>query len=586
MAASGKRQRGQRKPAAGGRRLTRREVLAAAAGLALAGCASSTVTKRKATPTPAPFALGRAATLFVAGTVPPALVAPMRARLAGIAGFTEVTLAGGLTTSPDLVLTFGALPAGFQGATAGPSPLTILTHLRVPVDGVSAAAARALLAGEMADWRAAGAPYSLPVHVFALADLPLPASLRLAAGARVLPDVPALLDALRAIPGSIAALPLEAADWSVRNLGVDGIFPAQGRGKVTTSALAPFALQVGVAEPLAKRGLRAQPLADALAPLLAIGVPVLDLAAVGDIMLGRGVNNKMLAHGDYRYPYRQVRDELMSADLRVANLECTITDLVPVPTDPFTFNFVSARRAVDGLTFAGFSAVTVANNHAGGAGTETLADMLGTLRGHGIAATGGGAHLAAARTPALMEAQGLRVALLGYDGIPPQCPFATASSPGLAPIDLATLPGDIAAARQQADLVIPYFHWGIEYTKDPTREQQQAARAAIDAGADMVLGVHPHWVQGIESYKGRLIVYALGNFIFDQDWSRPTLEGMLLHLYWRGTTLAGLRFVPVIDEDRCQPRVMSPGEAVDVFERMWSGTDMLARGQYGPEPEP
>src|SRR5260221_5186992 len=105
MTASGKRQRGQRKPAAGGRRLTRREVLAAAAGLALTGCASSTVTKRKATPTP--FALGRAATLFVAGTVPPALVAPMRARLADIGGITEVTLAQALTTSPDLMLTFG-----------------------------------------------------------------------------------------------------------------------------------------------------------------------------------------------------------------------------------------------------------------------------------------------------------------------------------------------------------------------------------------------------------------------------------------------------------------------------------------------
>src|SRR5260370_31387314 len=102
----------------------------------------------------------------------------------------------------------------------------------------------------------------------------------------------------------------------------------------------------------------------------------------------------------------------MSADLRVANLECTITDLVPVPTDPFTFNFVSARRAVDGLTFAGFSAVTVANNHAGGAGTETLADMLGTLRGHGIAATGGRAPLAEARTPAGLEAHGPRRGLV------------------------------------------------------------------------------------------------------------------------------------------------------------------------------
>ncbi len=100
MAASGKPQRGQRRSAVGGPRLTRREVLAAAAGLALTGCASSTVTKRKATPTPTPFALGRVATLFVAGTVPPALVAPMRARLADIAGITEVTLAQALTTAP------------------------------------------------------------------------------------------------------------------------------------------------------------------------------------------------------------------------------------------------------------------------------------------------------------------------------------------------------------------------------------------------------------------------------------------------------------------------------------------------------
>src|SRR5260370_16585684 len=105
MAASGKPQRGRRKPTAGGPRLTRREVLAAAAGLALAGCASSTVTKRKATPTPTPFALGRAATLFVAGTVPPALVAPMRARLAGIAGLTPVPPPADLTPSPPLPFT-------------------------------------------------------------------------------------------------------------------------------------------------------------------------------------------------------------------------------------------------------------------------------------------------------------------------------------------------------------------------------------------------------------------------------------------------------------------------------------------------
>jgi poly-gamma-glutamate synthesis protein (capsule biosynthesis protein) len=408
----------------------------------------------------------------------------------------------------------------------------------------------------------------------------------MAPSAQTQPDVASLVQAVRSQVGGVALAPLEAADWSVRNLGVDGVYPAQGRGDGVFQSLVPFALRIGARKALVSAGLDVHTLAAALADVLALSVQVLDIAAVGDIMLGRGVNNKMVAHNDYLYPYRGVHDELQMADLRVANLECTITDLVPVPTDPFTFDFVSAKRAVNGLTYAGFSAVTVANNHAGGAGPGTLVDMLETLRGHTIATTGGGGTLGEARTPAIITAKGLRVAMLGYDAISPQCPYATTSSAGLAPIDLATLPHDLAAARAHADLVIPYFHWGIEYTKDPTIDQQRAARAAIDAGADMVLGVHPHWVQAIESYKGRLIIYALGNFIFDQDWSRPTLEGMLLHMYWRGTSLASIRFVPVLDVDRCQPRPMTPAEAVDVFDRMWSGTDMLASGRYGPEPEP
>ena len=98
----------------------------------------------------------------------------------------------------------------------------------------------------------------------------------------------------------------------------------------------------------------------------------------------------------------------------------------------------------------------------------------------------------------------------------------------------------------------------------------------------MVLGSHPHWVQAIESYKGRLIVYSLANFIFDQDWSEETQEGFMIHLYWRGTTLAGIRFVPTLIRDRCQPRPMTPTEAQGVFARMWSGSDMLNSGQYGP----
>ncbi len=564
-------------------RVTRRTLLTAAAAATLAGCAAP-IARHSATPTPTRFSLDRTATLASGGTVPPALASAALLRLTGTAGLSEVVTAK-KGDAADLVLTYGAPPAGYVAIAVGASAATLLTHLRVPVDNVTPTQAKALLDATISDWSAVGSPASLPAHVFTLAALPAPAGVTLAPQARSYADVGSLLSALRSQPGSLALVPLEFADWSLRNLGIGNWYPAQGRGQANTPAFPPYTLTLGVSETLAKQGLAPRVLAAAVSPLLASAQTTVDVAVVGDIMLGRGVNNQMVARGDYLFPYRAIRDELQSADLRVANLECTITDLVPVPTDPSTFTFVSSAKAVNGLTYAGFDILTVANNHSNGPGPEAFLDMLNTLHSHGIKSCGGGHNLDEARTPAIHEVNGMRIAILGYDIIAPQGPFATASSTGLAPVDLTTLPDDIKAARQRADLVLPYFHWGIEYTKDPTVDQQHIARSAIDAGADMVLGNHPHWTQGIETYKGRLIIYSFGNFIFDQDWSRPTMEGMLLHLYWRGSTLASIRFVPVIDVDRCQPRIMTPAESQDVFARMWSGTDLLASGHYGPEPE-
>jgi len=444
-----------------------------------------------------------------------------------------------------------------------------------------------LLDGSVHDWRTVGAPYSLAVQPLALAGLPQLGRTS-TPSARSYPSSAALLAALRQAPGGVALVPLELADWTTRNLGVDGVYPAQGRGDLAQNALGDYTLTLAAQEALVKQGLNMHALVATLAPLLAASTPVLDMAAVGDIMLGRTVNHKMVSYGDYLYPFRTMRDELQSADLRLANLECTVTDTVPIPTDPSTFYFVTSKKAVTGLVYAGFDALTVANNHADGpGGVPAFLDMIATLHANGIATCGGGKHLDAARQPAIVTKRGVRFAFLGYNMVPPlpQGPFATPTSGGLAPVDLDTLPHDIAAARAHADIVIPYFHWGIEYTKDPTSAQQQVARAAIDGGADMVLGNHPHWIQGIEKYKGKLIIYSFGNFVFDQDWSRPTLEGLLIHFYWRGGTLVGVRFVPTIDEDRCQPRTMSQAEAVDSFARMWSGTDRLASGHYGREAE-
>ena len=566
-------------------RLTRRKLLATAAAAMLAGCAQGTAPQPTATPTP-PFALGRAGTIYLDGTVPPALGSAVVQSINNVAGIPNVTAVPSLNPSPDLILTFGELPPGYTGASIGTSPVTAITHLRVPIDSITAGQARALLSGTVTDWGAVGAPYSLPVHLLALQGLVLPTGVPLAGNVQTETTADAILRAVRTQAGSLALVPVELADWSVRNLGIDGIYPAQGRGDVTQASFAPLILRIGAANKLVARGLDVSLLTASLGPALATTIPTFDMAVAGDIILGRGVNNKMVEYNDYLYPFRKMRDELMSADWRVANLECTITDLVAPPADPYTFTFITAKRAVDGLTYAGIQTLSVANNHADNGGVEPFVDMLHTLHEHNITTCGGGNNLTEARQPAIQTVKGTRVALLGYNEIPPGGPYADVNSPGIAPVDLKTLPQDIAAARKRADLVIPFFHWGVEYTKDPTTTQQRAAHLAIDAGADMVLGSHPHWVQAIESYKGRLIIYCLGNFVFDQDWSHQTLEGCMLHLYWRGTTLASIRFVPYLIEDRCQPNIISQAAAVDIFERMWSGTDMLTSGQYGPEPEP
>src|SRR3989440_164169 len=566
-------------------RLTRRKLLVTAAAAMLTGCAQGVAPQPAATPTP-PFALGRAGTIYLDGTVPPALGSAVVQSISNVAGIPNVTAVPSLNPSPDLILTFGELPSGYTGASIGTSPVTAITHVRVPVDSITAGQARALLSGTITDWSAVGAPYSLPVHLLALQGLVLPNGVPLAGNVQTVTTAHAILRAVRTQAGSLALVPVELADWSVRNLGIDGIYPAQGRGDVTQASFAPLILRIGAANKLVARGLDVSLLTASLGPALATTIPTFDMAVAGDIILGRGVNNKMVEYNDYLYPFRKMRDEFMSADWRVANLECTITDLVAPPADPYTFTFITAKRAVDGLTYAGIQTLSVANNHADNGGVEPFVDMIHTLHKHNITTCGGGNNLAEAREPAIQTVKGTRVALLGYNEIPPGGPYADLNSPGIAPVDLKTLPQDIAAARKRADLVIPFFHWGIEYTKDPTTTQQRAAHLAIDSGADMVLGSHPHWVQAIESYKGRLIIYCLGNFVFDQDWSLQTLEGCMLHLYWRGTTLASIRFVPYLIEDRCQPNIISQAAAVNIFERMWSGTDMLTSGQYGPEPEP
>ncbi len=136
---------------------------------------------------------------------------------------------------------------------------------------------------------------------------------------------------------------------------------------------------------------------------------------------------------------------------------------------------------------------------------------------------------------------------------------------------------DIAAARAAgADVVIVMPHWGVEYHATATPLQQKLGRAAIDAGADMVIGNHPHWVGAMEVYKGKPIWYALGNLVFDQTWSIPTMEGITVELTFDGTRLVQARMRPHLILDKAQPNFLDPaGDGRAVLNQLYRASGGL-----------
>ncbi len=258
------------------------------------------------------------------------------------------------------------------------------------------------------------------------------------------------------------------------------------------------------------------------------------VAITGDVMLGRSVNTRMLAADD-RFPFNYTADYLSSFDLTVGNLECVVSTLgTPEPKE---FVFEADPRGFDRLALAGFDVVSVANNHSGDYGKDAFTDMLAHLPQHGITPVGGGANLQAAHTPVIRTIRGTRLGILAYCEIGPENFVATATTPGHAWLDANLMAADIRAARPSVDFLLVFTHWGIEYQLQETDHQVALARLAIDAGADFVVGAHPHVRQPSEIYNGKPIVYSLGNFVFDLMPGPEESQGSVLSLTLQGSQL-------------------------------------------------
>ena len=238
---------------------------------------------------------------------------------------------------------------------------------------------------------------------------------------------------------------------------------------------------------------------------------VVRMVFVGDVMLDGGPGHVISNGGD---PFAEVASLLQDADLAVANLECAIAEKGKAVEKGY--NFLALPNCLPVLK-RHFSAVSVANNHSGDYGKDGFLSHLEALEGAKLPYFGGGRNEKDARRPLLLTRNGRRIALLAYNDFPPRSFAAGPNTPGIAWLVEADMLADIKAARaeQHADLVIPYLHWGREETPSPAEEQRQLARKLIDAGADAVIGSHPHVTQTVETYRGRPIIYSLGNFVFD-----------------------------------------------------------------------
>lgn len=239
------------------------------------------------------------------------------------------------------------------------------------------------------------------------------------------------------------------------------------------------------------------------------------IIAVGDIMLGRTVMTAVNNSGDVNYPFIKTADVLKSGDITFGNLENPIVNNCPKSDSGFTF--CTDPKLVAGLVFSGFDVVTLANNHMFNFGTKGLENTRAILSANTIGYVGYGDGV-------IREIKGVRIGFVGVD-------FVT-SAPRQADYDY------IANYAQNCDVLVVGVHWGVEYTTQPTALQVEWAGKLVDAGADIVIGSHPHWVQSKAEIQGKPVYWSLGNFVFDQMWSEETKKGVIVKI-----TLDGDRIV-------------------------------------------
>jgi poly-gamma-glutamate synthesis protein (capsule biosynthesis protein) len=271
-------------------------------------------------------------------------------------------------------------------------------------------------------------------------------------------------------------------------------------------------------------------------------------------MLDRGVvySAKKNGQGNFDWLFADI-PELAEADVLYGNLEGPLSDQGSDRHNLYSFRMDPA--ALPALEAASFDVLQIANNHIGDWGREAMVDTMNRLSQAGIVSVGAGENKAALSNVKIVERQGIKIGFLAATDVGPNW-LAAGDLPGIQLASDPAWPDIISEASKQVDILVVGYHFGNEYQPEPSARQRELAHLAIDHGAKLVIGSHPHVVEPVEDYNGGVIAYSLGNFIFDQAFSPETMSGLALTVTFEGSTLSSVLERRVLLDQQFRPRLV------------------------------
>ncbi len=289
---------------------------------------------------------------------------------------------------------------------------------------------------------------------------------------------------------------------------------------------------------------------------------------LGDVMLSRGVAYQISKNDDQYYPFKNIQTLLQKNDFVFVNFESPIIDGKEIHQGEMAFRVNEDMAPI--LKEMNFSVISLANNHMLDFGQKGLLNTLKLLDDNGIKYIGAGENYQEAHRYKILEKNNIKLAFLAYNDsdVILETNEATENRPGTAFMNLEALKQDVAEAKTAADFVIVSMHSGTEYKENPNDRQIEFARAAVDAGADLIIGHHPHVVQLIEKYENSYIFYSLGNSIFDQAWSKETTEGIAVQISFSKGKIENIKILPLVIGNYSQPKIISRDSDSETFQKI------------------